>query len=112
MVLRRHAQVQSTCQLHGYHSPRPLVIVKHHIVPLGCGGPDTPDNWLMVCDTGHRNLHTLMGPLFDGGPLPSGGTQTERATAKDALTRWIAAGKPGNPHAAYGLTHPGPPAGP
>ena len=109
MVVRRKA-VAPSCQLHGYHSPKPLVIVKHHVVPLSCGGPDLASNWLMVCDTGHRNLHTLMGPIFNGLPMPTGGTGKERATARLALQRWIELGKPGDPHGAYGLA-PHPPAG-
>ena len=102
----RRAKAAQACQLHGYHSPRPLVIVKHHRVPLGCGGPDLESNWLWVCDTGHRDLHYLMGPIFNGKPMPAGGTAKERATAKLALQEWVAMGKPGDGHAAYGLHAP------
>lgn len=94
------------CELHGAHIPKPLVIVKHHGVPLGCGGWDTPDNWVFCCDTGHRNLHALIGPLFNDDPMPKGGTRRERAAALDAHARWVAMGKPGSPHAAYGLHGP------
>jgi hypothetical protein len=38
------------CEVHRYHSPKPLVIVKHHLVPLSCGGWDTRDNYVYVCD--------------------------------------------------------------
>lgn len=94
-----------TCQLHGYHSPKPLVIVKHHVQPLGMLGPDDESNWMYVCDTGHRNIHTLMGPLVNKGVMPAGGTRTERAAAQAGYDKWVAAGKPGNSHAAYGLHH-------
>lgn len=94
------------CQLHKTHSPKPLVIVKHHVQPLGMGGADSPENWLYVCDTGHRNVHTLMGPLANEGKMASGGTKSERAAAQEGYDKWVAAGKPGNPHSAYGLVHP------
>lgn len=95
-----------TCQLHKTHSPRPLVIVKHHIQPLGMGGADNESNWVYVCDTGHRNIHTLMGPLANKGVQPTKGTVVERAYAVEGYQRWVSSGKPGDPHAAYGLVHP------
>lgn len=95
------------CQLHATHRPTPLVTVKHHVQPLGMGGPDEPGNWLWTCDTGHRNVHALLGPLANGGAMPDGGTRTERAAARDGFDRWVAADRPGNPHAAYALTPPG-----
>jgi hypothetical protein len=92
------------CQLHVTHRPTPLVTVKHHVQPLGMGGPDDPGNWLWTCDTGHRNVHALLGPLANRGAMPVGGTRTERAAAQAGFDRWVAAGRPGNPHAAYALT--------
>lgn len=97
------APAEHPCQLHGSHRPEPLVIVKHHVQPLGMGGPDEPGNWAWTCDTGHRNVHTLMGPLANDGAMPAGGTRAERALAREGFDRWVAAGKPGNPHAAYGV---------
>lgn len=95
------------CQLHATHRPAALVTVKHHVQPLGMGGADDPGNWSWVCDTGHRNVHTLMGPLANDGAMPPGGTRTERALARAGVDRWIAAGRPGNPHAAYGVVDHG-----
>lgn len=91
------------CELHASHRPKPLAIVKHHIQPLGMGGPDEASNWLFCCDTGRRNIHTLMGPLANHGAEPITGTASERAAAIDGYNRWVAAGRPGNPHAAYGI---------
>jgi hypothetical protein len=95
------------CQLHGSHRPPPLVTVKHHVQPLGMGGPDDPTNWLWTCDTGHRNVHALLGPLANGGVMPAGGTRTERAAAARGFAAWVRAGRPGNPHAAWALTRGG-----
>jgi hypothetical protein len=97
------------CQLHGTHRPEPLVIVKHHIVPLGMAGPDEPGNWLWTCDTGHRNIHTLLGPMCQrskptwGVLPPHTGSRSEQRYAREGFERWVAGGCKGNPHAAYAL---------
>lgn len=92
------------CVLHGYHWPSPLVLVVHHVQPLGMGGPNTPANRRKVCDTGHRNVHKILAWLVFGraGSDPLG-TRKERALAQEGYDAWVAAGKPGNPHAAYAL---------
>ena len=99
---------QHPCQLHVTHRPEPLVIVRHHIVPLGMAGPDEPGNWLNCCDTGHRSLHTLLGPMCQPGAgfgvLPAlRCAMSEKHWAREAFERWVGMGKPGNPHAAYGM---------
>lgn len=90
------------CQLHARHTPTPLVIIKHHVIPLGMGGPDLASNWAWCCDTGHRNVHTLMGPIANGKPMPARGTASERALAQAGYDGWVALGRPGDPHSAYG----------
>ncbi len=92
------------CQLHTRHVPAPLWIERHHIQPLGMGGPDEADNWLWCCPTGHFNIHALMGPAANGQAMPAGGTLLERRYALAGIDKWVAAGKPGSPHAAYGIT--------
>lgn len=49
-----------TCQVHGWHRPRVHEPDVHHIWPLGDGGPQTADNQVVVCPTGHRNIHQLL----------------------------------------------------
>lgn len=98
------------CMLHVVHRPEPLVIIKHHIQPLGMGGPDVEANWLWACDTGHRNVHTLLGPMCQRdkptwGVLADGGSRSERDYARRGFEAWVKAGCPGNPHAAYALVH-------
>jgi len=96
------------CQLHKTHQPPALISVKHHVQPQGMGGPDVPENWAYVCDTGHRNVHTLLGPMCNvkspayGLPARQG-TRSERALALRGFEAWVAAGRPGNAHSAYGL---------
>ena len=105
-MIRHRAQAPPTCQLHGYHIPKPLWIERHHVQPLGMLGPDEPGNWLWCCPTGHYDIHALLGPLANGKGMPKGGTASERAAAKRGYDMWVAAGKPGNPAAAYGLHAP------
>lgn len=96
-----------TCALHQDHGEaEPLLLVTHHVQPLGMGGPDEPGNKILICPTGHSNIHRLMGPRANGHAMPAGGTDTERRYAELGVQRWINAGRPGNPHAAYGLHGP------
>src|SRR3954463_14860859 len=86
------------CEVHGSHRPNPLRLVVHHIQPLGMGGPDVASNKVVVCDTGHYNIHRLMGYLLKGQALPKGlGTRKERVLANQGYRLWITAGKPGRP---------------
>ena len=32
----------------------------HHIEPQGMGGPDTDENLVYLCGTGHNNVHIFM----------------------------------------------------
>lgn len=84
------------CSVHANHRPIPLRIVIHHVQPLGMGGPDLPANKIPVCDTGHYNIHRLLGSLIDGKPLTAGHRE-ERRLAQAGYDAWVAAGKPGRP---------------
>ncbi len=76
------------CRLHRYHSPRPLRLVVHHILPKYLGGTDDPGNLAVVCDTGHYNTHALLDHLAEHGALPPAhGTRAERALAREGHTR-------------------------
>ena len=48
------------CYLHEYHSPEVASFDEHHAIPRYYGGPDIPSNIVVVCPTGHRNVHTLL----------------------------------------------------
>jgi hypothetical protein len=92
------------CELHKYHWPRPYRLVWHHEQPLGMGGPDTDENKRGACDTGHYNVHGALTALVFNRPMPRV-TRSEQACAQRGYTRWVTAGKPGNPNAAFALTH-------
>lgn len=93
-----------TCAVHpAEHRPRYAGTEVHHIQPLGMGGADVAVNRVEVCPTGHTNIHTYMSWLIFGSfPEPRVHPQ-ERRLALAGVASWEAAGKPGNPHAAYGL---------
>lgn len=50
----------SPCMLHRRHMPESHVNEIHHIWPLGEGGPDEAANRVVVCPTGHYNVHRLL----------------------------------------------------
>ena len=49
----------AACKCVGKHIPRAMELHKHHIWPLGEGGPDTKANLLLLCPTTHSNVHML-----------------------------------------------------
>ncbi len=58
-----HSQIRTTtqpCQLHSKHIPESHVNHRHHIWPKADGGPDTGDNIIVACPTGHSNVHDLL----------------------------------------------------
>lgn len=58
-----HLNVRTTsqpCQIHKKHIPESHINHRHHVWPIGEGGPDVSDNIIIVCPTGHGNLHDLL----------------------------------------------------
>lgn len=48
------------CQFHNLHKPTNHLNHVHHVWPLAEGGPDIPDNKVVICPTGHANVHDLI----------------------------------------------------
>lgn len=48
------------CICVGDHNPNPTHLQRHHIWPLGKGGPDTEENSVWLCPTTHENVHVLL----------------------------------------------------
>lgn len=94
----------SACRVHGSHRPGVITLHTHHIQPLGMQGPDVPENKVRICPTGHANVHAIMAALVFGHPVPKG-SRSEYELARQGYARWVDAGRPGNPHASYGLVH-------
>jgi hypothetical protein len=58
-----HSVIRMTvqpCQLHKRHLPESHINHRHHVWPLGEGGPDIEDNIVIACPTGHTNIHHLL----------------------------------------------------
>ena len=84
------------CLVHKAHKPEPLRTVEHHVWPLGMDGPDVDDNKVDICDTGHYNVHVILGLLILGRSMPHG-HNAEKKIALTGYHDWVAAGKPGHP---------------
>jgi hypothetical protein len=58
------------CKCVGKHIPRAMELHRHHVWPLGEGGPDTKANLLILCPTTHSNVHMLwrLYEKYDGRP--------------------------------------------
>lgn len=54
------AETAAPCGIHGKHIPASHVNERHHVWPLGDGGPDIPANLIVACATGHNNIHKLI----------------------------------------------------
>lgn len=58
-----HSQIRATtqpCLVHKIHKPESHLNHQHHVWALGDGGPDIPDNLVVICPTGHANVHDLL----------------------------------------------------
>jgi hypothetical protein len=44
--------------------------VKHHIWPQQYGGPTIESNLILICDTGHYNVHAALDALLAEAPVP------------------------------------------
>ncbi len=61
-----------TCRCQAEHRPAPLELERHHIWPLGMGGPEDASNIVWVCPTTHTNTHEILRHLMRVGPLTWG----------------------------------------
>jgi hypothetical protein len=62
------------------------------------GGETVKDNIVVVCDSGHANIHRLLDKLLRGETLSRhDGHPDERRYAQQGYDAWIAEGKPGAP---------------
>jgi hypothetical protein len=58
------------CKCVTKHVPKPLELHKHHVWPLGEGGPDIKGNLVILCPTTHSNAHRLwqLYEQYEGRP--------------------------------------------
>lgn len=58
------------CAVHRSHVPSHHNVAHHHILPKSWGGQDVETNVVVICPTGHENVHTLLNEYVrhDGAP--------------------------------------------
>jgi HNH endonuclease len=76
------------CELHEYHSPEVTSFDVHHVIPQAAGGPDTEENKVVICPTGHRNVHNLIRLLAKIGPDDIDQTDWGRKTWDMGYAGW------------------------
>jgi hypothetical protein len=61
---------EAFCACVAGHTPKVVVFHEHHIVPISYGGPNTPENLVLLCPTGHATVHKLLAQYekYDGTP--------------------------------------------
>jgi hypothetical protein len=62
--------MMASCVAHQFHSPRPQGFEEHHVFPKGWGGPENGKT-VVLCSTGHSNVHYLLEEYQDAGQTPS-----------------------------------------
>src|SRR6266498_2833553 len=90
-----HPSEHVACQVHITHQPKALLLEYHHILPLTMGGANTDANKVIVCPTGHYNIHNIMKLLYTGWNLKLPGSRLEQKFAHRGMAEWDAAGRPG-----------------
>lgn len=70
-VVSRHQDPSRFCKCMVIHRPAPLELHRHHIHPLGMGGPDHWSNEVDVCPTTHANIHEIIRHMVKAGRMLS-----------------------------------------
>ena len=70
---------------------------EHHRRPKSMGGPENPDDKLILCPTHHRRQHALVRAYVEHGPnvqTVKWYSPAEKAVARFAYQRWSDIGRP------------------
>ncbi len=76
----------------GFHRPKPMRFIYHHIQPKVAGGLTTPNNLIALCDSCHYSIHILLWHLAQKTPPLVKGSRKQRRIAKLGYEACIAAG--------------------
>lgn len=58
------------CLCVGQHVPEVHALASHHILPKSWGGPDGPENRVVLCPSTHENVHQLLNKYVKRGGVP------------------------------------------
>lgn len=89
-----------SCECVSRHSPTCRSVHRHHVWPLGMGGPDEPWNVVRICPNQHTMTHRLIrlwGYRYDGEPpwwIRRHFSPVARALAEQGWRAWDGAGRP------------------
>jgi hypothetical protein len=90
----------TNCLVHKHTEWEP--IERHHLWPLGMGGPDVDSNKISVCANGHYSIHEFIRQLMlHDGVVPASTAKHFNAKVRAYATQgWTEAGRPvhGNPN--------------
>lgn len=69
-MVRTGHDLGEECKCVQNHNPNPMELNRHHVWPLGMGGPDSDDNVEWLCPTSHANVHELLRAYvkYEGQP--------------------------------------------
>ncbi len=79
----------------GFHRPKPMRFVWHHVQPLVAGGKTVPANLASLCDSCHYSIHVLLWHLGQRTTPLVKGTRRQRALARRGYEACVAAGTVG-----------------
>lgn len=87
-------QVGDECAVHKHDEWVPTM--KHHVWPLGMGGPDETSNRIVVCANGHYMIHAFLDLLIKyGGKVPGELFRHFGPAVRGyAISGWNQAGRP------------------
>jgi hypothetical protein len=81
-----------TCAVHRHREWVP--IERHHVWPIGMGGPDVAANIVSVCANGHYAIHEVIRRLIAHGVHLPDAQHFGVKVRWYAIQGWTAAGKP------------------
>ncbi len=70
------------CEHCNWTPPEPSMLHAHHVIPLGCGGPDTKKNIIVLCPNCHAVAHWVT-------KRPVSGQRYSGPTTRAALQAWM-----------------------
>lgn len=83
---------EASCPCVADHNPNVIVFNRHHIVPLGWGGPDEEWNVRLLCPTGHYSVHHILRVARQVGEHPNDLPWSVRSKFGPAIRQFAANG--------------------
>jgi hypothetical protein len=85
-VAEKYKRNKRLCEHCAWRAIDSSMLHAHHVVPLACGGPDTPENMIVLCPTCHSIAHYVTRQSYLTRQYTGPVTALE-------LRRWMAAAR-------------------